>query len=63
MSQCAGYVQMSSFPQYAVMDYHSDEDDDDEVTSPYRDVIELNEDDYWDVYFEPSTTLESMESS
>lgn len=56
---------MSSSPQYAVMDYHFEGDeDDDEVTSPYHedfDVIELTDDDYWDVYFEPvfSTYQES----
>ena len=55
---------MSSPQNAQIYYYDSDEDDEDEVTSPYRDdVIELNEDDYWDVYFEPVTTLESMESS
>jgi hypothetical protein len=54
---------MSSSQNAQIYFYDSDEDDEDEVTSPYRDVIELNEDDYWDVYFEPSTAVESMESS
>jgi hypothetical protein len=52
-----------SSSQNAQIYYYDEDDSDDEVTSPYRDVIELNEDDYWDVYFEPVTTLESMESS
>lgn len=56
-----------SSSQYAVMDYHYEDDEEDEVTSPYHedfDVIELNGDDYWDVYFEPvySTYFESTES-
>jgi hypothetical protein len=48
---------MSDYPQYAEIYDNDYTDDEDEVTSPYYgedyEIIDINDDAYWDIYFTP----------